>query len=87
MVERNYVTEERQEKERLLELKSIEHPDHYTFGRQEVIETLIDWFPDDPIMWQVGKYISRAKHKGKELQDLKKAKFYLDRKIKSLEKQ
>jgi hypothetical protein len=34
------------------------------------------------------KYISRAGKKGvnKELEDLKKAKFYLDRKINNLEK-
>lgn len=63
----------------------VEKPPHYTFSKYEVIDVLEAWFPQDALMWQVGKYIARAKHKGKELQDLKKAKFYLDRKIKQLE--
>lgn len=65
--------------------ESVEHPKHYTFGKFEVIDVLGDWFPNDPLLWQVGKYIARAKHKGKECEDLKKARFYLDRKIKQLE--
>ncbi len=64
----------------------INHPSHYTFGKFEVIDVLADWFPTDPLLWQVGKYIARAGHKGKEISDLKKARFYLDRKIKELEK-
>lgn len=60
-------------------------PPHYTFSKFEVIEVLEAWFPTDPLLWQIGKYIARSKHKGKELQDLKKAKYYLDRKIKQLE--
>ena len=64
---------------------NINHPSHYTFGKFEVIDVLEDWFPDKPLLWQVGKYISRASHKGKPLEDLKKARFYLDRQIKHLE--
>lgn len=59
----------------------VESPPHYTFGTYEVIEVLEDWFPDEPLLWQVGKYCARAKHKGKFLEDLKKAKFYLERRI------
>lgn len=64
---------------------SVNHPSHYTFGKHEVIDVLEDWFSDDPLLWQVGKYIARASHKGKELEDLKKAAFYLQRRINILE--
>lgn len=59
----------------------INHPKHYTFGRFEVIEVLEDWFDKDPLLWQVGKYIARAGRKGNELEDLEKAKWYLERRI------
>lgn len=63
----------------------INHPSHYTFGKYEVIDVLEDWFHNDPLLWQVGKYIARATHKGKDLEDLKKAAFYLQRRINILE--
>jgi hypothetical protein len=63
----------------------VNHPSHYTFGKYEVIDVLEDWFHDDLLLWQVGKYISRANHKGKLLEDLKKARFYLNRRIEKLE--
>jgi hypothetical protein len=59
----------------------VNHPAHYTFGRFEVIDVLMDWFPSNPLLWQVGKYIARAGHKGKTLEDLRKARWYLDREI------
>lgn len=62
------------------------HPAHYTFSKYEVIDVLEEWFENDPLLWQVGKYIARATHKGRELEDLKKAFFYLGRKIQKLEK-
>ena len=64
---------------------SVNHPSHYTFGRFEVIDVLEDWFPNDPLLWQVGKYIARATRKNNELEDLKKARFYLERRIQKLE--
>ena len=67
-------------------MDAVNHPYHYTFGKYEVIDVLQDWFPDIPILWQVGKYIARAQHKGNMLQDLKKAQFYLNRQIAELEK-
>jgi hypothetical protein len=63
----------------------VNHPKHYTFGTYEVIDILEDWFSDDPLLWQVGKYIARAKHKERELEDLQKARFYLDKRIQKLE--
>lgn len=60
----------------------VQHPAHYIAGRQyEPIDVLLDWFGTDPLLWQVGKYISRAGRKGPALQDLQKAKFYLERAI------
>jgi hypothetical protein len=59
----------------------VNHPGHYTFGKYEVIDVLEDWFPADPLLWQVGKYIARAGRKGNTLEDLKKAAWYLKRRI------
>jgi hypothetical protein len=59
----------------------VNHPEHYTFGKYEVIDVLEDWFPVDPLLWQVGKYIARAGRKGNMAEDLKKAAWYLRRRI------
>lgn len=62
----------------------VEYPLHYTFGTIEVIDAIEDWklgFHEGNCI----KYIARAKHKGEELQDLKKARWYLNRKIKDME--
>lgn len=67
---------------------SVNHPSHYTDGKIEVI----DFIEDKNLDFHLGnavKYISRAgkKDSDKYLQDLKKARWYLDRKIANLEKQ
>ena len=59
----------------------VNSPSHYRYKGFEVIDVLTEAFSDDPLLWQVGKYLLRAKRKGNELQDLKKALFYLERKI------
>jgi len=59
----------------------VNRPAHYTFGKFEVIDVLEDFFPTDPLLWQVGKYIARAGRKGAALQDLEKAAWYLRRRI------
>jgi len=59
----------------------VNHPAHYTFGKFEVIDVLEDFFPADPLLWQVGKYIARAGRKGNALEDLEKAEWYLRRRI------
>ena len=66
------------------QVDNVNHPGHYTFGKYEVIDILEDWFPQDPLLWQVGKYIARAGRKGSAVEDLEKAKFYLERKIEKL---
>jgi Protein of unknwon function (DUF3310) len=59
----------------------VNHPSHYTFEKFEVLDVLQDWFPTQPLLWQVVKYIARADHKGNKLQDLQKAEFYLKKAI------
>lgn len=64
----------------------VNHPRHYVFGG---IET-IDFIEAKNLSYCLGnviKYISRAEHKGKQLEDLRKARFYLDREISKLEKE
>lgn len=62
------------------------HPTHYCDGGIETLDYIMAKRMDF-LIGQVCKYISRAGKKDpeKELEDLKKARFYLDRKIKMLE--
>lgn len=58
----------------------INHPSHYTRGKIEVI----DFIEDQQLPYHLGnviKYIARAGYKGDKLEDLKKARWYLDRYI------
>lgn len=63
----------------------VNHPKHYTFGKFEVIDVLEDWQLDFHLGNAV-KYIARHRHKGRPLEDLKKARWYLERAIQNLEK-
>lgn len=61
-------------------LDMVNHPPHYTVGGIEVIDFIEAW----GLGYHEGnavKYICRAKHKGKELEDLEKAFWYLKRLI------
>lgn len=58
----------------------VNHPPHYKSGDLEAIDVLEAFFPDDPLGWQVGKYILRYRRKN-GLEDLKKAQWYLNRLI------
>lgn len=63
----------------------VNHPAHYKTGG---IET-IDYIEAKQLGYHLGnvvKYVSRADHKGKQIEDLKKARWYLDREIERLEK-
>ena len=69
----------------------VNGPAHYggVDNPYEVIKVCEAWGLDkDAYLFNVAKYIARAGKKDpqKELEDLKKALFYLDRKIKNLEK-
>jgi hypothetical protein len=61
----------------------VNHPTHYKVGG---IET-IDFIEAKGLTYHLGnavKYITRADHKGNRLQDLEKARWYLDREIGNL---
>lgn len=65
----------------------VNRPAHYTDGKIEVI----DYIEDKKLDFCLGnaiKYISRAgrKVKDKEIEDLEKAIWYINRRIKQLEK-
>lgn len=59
----------------------VNHPAHYNQAKIEVIEFLEDQFMNRPHEWSAVKYIARANSKGKEIEDLEKAIWYLRRKI------
>ena len=64
----------------------INHPPHYCKGSYETIEVIEDWKLEYHEASAL-KYISRAEHKGKRIEDLKKAKWFIERKIQLLEEQ
>lgn len=69
------------------EFDNIDHPSHYCEGRMyEPINVINDWELGFDL-GNVVKYISRAGRKGqnKALEDLKKARFYLNHQITTLE--
>jgi len=61
----------------------VHHPPHYTFGKIEVLEAIEDWGLDYH-RGNVVKYMVRAgkKDPDKMIEDLRKARFYIDRLIK-----
>lgn len=72
---------------------NVNHPSHYTLGKIEVI----DFIEDKKLNFNLGnvvKYVARAGHKKssgksietKALEDLKKARWYIDREIMIREK-
>ena len=65
---------------------NVDHPNHYNQGSIEVIDFIEDW----DLNFNLGnavKYISRAPYKGKQLEDLQKAAWYIDREIKRITKE
>jgi hypothetical protein len=71
---------------------NVKHPSHYTYGKIECIDFILDKELDFPLGNAV-KYIVRAGHKAsadktvleKQLEDLKKARQYIDFEIEHLE--
>lgn len=61
-------------------VESVHSPKHYTAGKYEVIDVIEDWDLNFRLANTV-KYVARHKHKGKPLEDLKKALWYLQREI------
>jgi len=68
----------------------VDHPTHYGGDNTyEVIKVCEAWGLDkDAYLFNVVKYVARAgkKETNEEIQDLKKALWYLDRRIQNLEK-
>jgi hypothetical protein len=63
---------------------TIERPAHYTYSTIEPIDVIEAW----ALGFHLGnvlKYIARAGRKGSKIDDLKKARWYLDREIKRME--
>jgi len=63
----------------------IDHPSHYTQGRYEPIDVIEDWelgFHEGNAL----KYLARSRHKGNQVEDLRKAAWYLMRYADTLEK-
>ena len=79
---------------------AVESPEHYTWLGQSLAalglsdaanveswDVLDAAFPSDPLLWNCGKYLLRQGRKGgeeKRLEDLRKARQYLDRQIAQL---
>lgn len=87
-----YNENEKEKEKPINDNDSVNHPSHYTYGKIEVI----DFIEDKQLDFLLGnavKYIARAGHKAdqgktikeKTIEDLKKAVWYLNRKIKGLE--
>lgn len=64
----------------------VNHPPHYTHAGEayETIKVIEAWGLGF-CLGNTVKYISRAGHKGSTLEDLKKARWYLNREIQTLE--
>ena len=64
-------------------MSSVNNPKHYNAGKIEVIDAIEDW----NLGFHAGnviKYVARHERKGKPIEDLEKAKWYIDRLIKQL---
>lgn len=62
------------------ERSAVDHPKHYNVGSIEVIDAIEAW----KLGFNLGnvvKYVARADYKSNPLEDLKKAKWYLEREI------
>ncbi len=70
--------------EGLARREAVNHPSHYNQGKIEVIDAIEDWGLDFNA-GNVVKYVSRHRHKTEPLEDLKKARWYLNRIIEGIE--
>jgi len=67
--------------------ENVNHPAHYGGDvPHEVWKCLHDWgLEEDALLWNTVKYIARAEKKGHLLEDLKKAHWYLSKRIELIE--
>jgi hypothetical protein len=64
--------------------KNVNSPEHYNQGKIEVIDAIDAWdlnFSEGNVI----KYVTRHRHKGNQVEDLKKALWYIERLIKNIE--
>ena len=64
-------------------MEKVDHPKHYNHGQIEVIDAIEDW----ELGFNAGnviKYVARYKRKGRPVEDLEKAKWYIERLIQQL---
>ena len=68
---------------------NIDHPQHYNAGKIECIEYLKDTLGQAGFLYylegNVKKYLHRWRHKGTGLEDLQKARWYMNRLLKELQ--
>jgi len=71
----------------MMKKETVNHPSHYGGDvPHEVVKCLEAWgLESDALLWNAVKYIARAGRKGHALEDLKKAQWYLTRRISRLE--
>lgn len=68
-------------------MSEVNHPSHYNVGKIEVIDAIEDWgFGEGFNKGNAIKYIARAAKKdpAKEIEDLEKAAWYINREIQRL---
>lgn len=65
---------------------AVDRPPHYAFGKVEPIDAIEDWNLGFHL-GNVVKYVARADRKRAPIEDLKKARWYLDREIRNREKE
>jgi hypothetical protein len=63
----------------------VNNPAHYNVNGIEVIDVIETYAKDDFRLANVIKYVCRSGYKGKKLEDLKKARWYLNRVIEEME--
>lgn len=72
-----------------MEKEMVNHPEHYQFGKNneyEAIKVIDAWGLDkDFYLGNAVKYLSRAGKKDNTVQDLKKAIWYIEKKIEKLQ--
>ena len=71
---------------RYVEEERVNHPEHYTKGGIEVHDFISAWRMDFDT-GNVIKYVTRAPYKNNKLEDLKKARWYLNKLIEEEEKE
>ena len=66
--------------------EKVNHPGHYNSGQYEVVDVIDDaGFGEGFCLGNALKYILRARHKENYVEDLKKAKWYLEYLIQRIE--